>query len=500
MADTITPNAKLALITPTRSNWSDAANKNFEALDAIIGTYFTINQLQGTWNNSTSYAVNDTVIDSVTSTVWTALVAHVSAAVPTTFAQDRAAHSSYWATYAAPATARGTWTSSTSYKLNDFVVSSTQYAICIATHTSTTSFTNDVTSGYWSVLIDLSSVGSAVLPALTGILDANKFVITNSGGTGYSIFDKTGALNTLGATTVGTALLQAASAAAARTAIGAQVSGSYQTSSAFLTAISSLTSAANSFPYFDASNVAAMGTITAFGRSVIDDVDATAVRTTLGLGTAATVNTGTGAGNAVILDGSARLPAVDGSQLTGLVTSSWEVGDVKLRYGTTAGAGWLLMNDGTIGNAASGATYANAAYLALFVQLYGSITDTWAPVSGGRTGNATNDFNANKRLTLSKVLGRALAISGAGSGLTSRALGENLGTETITAEMPSHNHSMLRVIATTQVQEYGSGLPVDALTSASFDNGGTTGNASSGDGTENIMQPSSFLNVFIRFS
>jgi len=37
-----------------------------------------------------------------------------------------------------------------------------------------------------------------------------------------------------------------------------------------------------------------------------------------GLGTAAVVDTGTAAGNAIVLDGSARLPAVDGSQLTGI--------------------------------------------------------------------------------------------------------------------------------------------------------------------------------------
>ena len=37
-----------------------------------------------------------------------------------------------------------------------------------------------------------------------------------------------------------------------------------------------------------------------------------------GLGTAAALNTGTSAGNVVVLDGSGRLPAVDGSQLTGL--------------------------------------------------------------------------------------------------------------------------------------------------------------------------------------
>lgn len=41
-------------------------------------------------------------------------------------------------------------------------------------------------------------------------------------------------------------------------------------------------------------------------------------RTNLGLGTAATKDTGTAAGNVVVLDGSAKLPAVDGSQLTGI--------------------------------------------------------------------------------------------------------------------------------------------------------------------------------------
>lgn len=43
-------------------------------------------------------------------------------------------------------------------------------------------------------------------------------------------------------------------------------------------------------------------------------------RTNLGLGTAAVKNTGTSADNVVLLDGSAKLPAVDGSQLTGLAT------------------------------------------------------------------------------------------------------------------------------------------------------------------------------------
>jgi hypothetical protein len=45
---------------------------------------------------------------------------------------------------------------------------------------------------------------------------------------------------------------------------------------------------------------------------------AAAARTNLGLGTAATLNAGTAANNLVQLDGSAKLPAVDGSQLTNI--------------------------------------------------------------------------------------------------------------------------------------------------------------------------------------
>ena len=70
---------------------------------------------------------------------------------------------------------------------------------------------------------------------------------------------------------------------------------------------------------------AASVTITTAGANLINDADATAQRTTLGLGTAATVDTGTSAGNAVVLDGSAKLPAVDGSQLINLpgASSGW---------------------------------------------------------------------------------------------------------------------------------------------------------------------------------
>ena len=50
----------------------------------------------------------------------------------------------------------------------------------------------------------------------------------------------------------------------------------------------------------------------------LSDVTAGTARTNLGLGTSATIDVGTSANQVVQLDGSARLPAVDGSQLTNL--------------------------------------------------------------------------------------------------------------------------------------------------------------------------------------
>jgi hypothetical protein len=179
------------------------------------------------------------------------------------------------------------------------------------------------------------------------------------------------------------------------------------------------------------------------------------------------------------------------------VTMTPRVGTILVSMQSSAPLGYVAMNDGTIGNTASGGTTrANADTFQLYKTLWDGVSDTYAPVSTGRGASAVADFLANKTLTLTRSLGRALAGAGAGSGLTSRALGEFLGAEshTITAnELPSHTHTLVgQNILNNGVS---AGL-YTAGASGAFAT--TTGANSTLNTAMSIMQPTSFMNVFIK--
>jgi hypothetical protein len=178
---------------------------------------------------------------------------------------------------------------------------------------------------------------------------------------------------------------------------------------------------------------------------------------------------------------------------------TWPTGRVRLLVGTTAAAGWVLLDDGTIGNASSGATTrANADTEDLFVHLWTVCADGECPVSTGRGASAAADFAANKTIGLPKTVGRVLGVYGSGSGLTARDLGETTGTEThqlTVAEMPAHAHPGSTVSGAV-VGTGGNQIGYDANNT----NLSTTLSIASqgGDDPHNNMQPSSFLNAEIK--
>lgn len=171
-------------------------------------------------------------------------------------------------------------------------------------------------------------------------------------------------------------------------------------------------------------------------------------------------------------------------------SSGLTTGDVKLTYKTSADTGYVMADDGSIGNGSSGASNrANADTEDLFTLFWNNMTDSECPVSSGRGASAAADFAANKTLTIPLTLGRTLAIAGSGSGLTARTLGDTLGEEShvqTEAELAAHLHSGGSA-TTGGIFSAVAGAYVAANT-------GTTGSSTA----FNVMQPTTFLNIMVK--
>jgi len=248
-------------------------------------------------------------------------------------------------------TYQSNWAASTSYKQRDLVkdASNSNIYICLTAHTSSgsTPISTNTDASKWGLIVDAAAAATSASSASTSASAAS--TSASAAASSASAASTSASNASTSATNAATSATNAASSASSASTSATNAASSYTTfHNQYYGALSSdpstrpdgssrttgdlywnTTSGSMKTWSGSAWTVAyntGGGTALLAANNLSDVASASTSRTNLGLGTAAVLNVGTSANNIVQLDGSAKLPAVDGSQLTGISSGGGATG------------------------------------------------------------------------------------------------------------------------------------------------------------------------------
>lgn len=174
------------------------------------------------------------------------------------------------------------------------------------------------------------------------------------------------------------------------------------------------------------------------------------------------------------------------------IVNSPRTGDIRMSLNSFAPFGWVAADDGSISNI--GSDIVNV--WPLYNLIWNNVSNTYAPVAGGRGANAADDFTAGKALTLTKMLGRVIAGNWNNS---PQDLGYYEGAATDSITLTANNIPPLTTEFNYVTDQAGSGVKSGTVSSPE-----TTVNnvVNSGSPTTPLsistIQPTVFYNVFFK--
>jgi hypothetical protein len=179
MTTKYTKNFGLALPDFRQGPWHNLINDDFTTLDTLLFTALSAANV-AVWVHAHDYHIGDNALDDTDATIWLCVIAHKSAASGT-FAEDRAAHPTYWTRLLTGFAPRGEWVQSTNYFPYDLAYDSARgiMALCQVRHTSTSTGSIIDDKVNWVFLLDMSDVGTVTAMSVSYSNSASHIPKTN---------------------------------------------------------------------------------------------------------------------------------------------------------------------------------------------------------------------------------------------------------------------------------------------------------------------------------